>query len=321
MMGWLDMFHIKSSIRFFILAWMLVVAGQAAIAKQAQTQLPAGRTFEFNSYVQVDELFKQHDYTPETWHAGVRAVPRLYLTTIPPRWRDKVSKEVSVATKKRLFFRALAPLVLRANELISEERKKLVAIKENAKQSDAEREWLANLAVRYRVIKDVSQPVQEQKIDELLQRVDTIPVSLVLAQSAEESGWGTSRFAALGNAMFGQWTWGGEGIKPEQQRSGKGDYKIAAFKTPQDSVNAYMRNLNTHRAYQALRERRVQIREQGDAVTGAALVVTLVNYSERGEEYVKSLQAIMRVNKLAPADEAYLKEMEPVYMVPVGTGS
>ncbi len=315
------MVQIKRKFQLLISVCLLILIGSMAFADQAQTQLPTGQRFEFNSYVQVGELFKQHDYTPETWQAGVRAVPRLYLTTIPPRWRDQVSKEVSVATKKRLFFRALAPLVLRANELIEAERNKLNAVANSAKRSESEQEWLTKLALRYRVIKNSSQPVERQQIDELLKRVDSVPVSLVLAQSAEESGWGTSRFAALGNALFGQWTWSGEGIKPEQQRSGKGDYKIAAFKTPQDSVNAYMLNLNRHHAYQSLRQQRSEIREQGGQLTGAALVVTLVNYSERGEEYVKSLQAIMRVNKLAPADEAFLKDMEPIYMIPVGDGA
>ena len=96
---------------------------------------------------------------------------------------------------------------------------------------------------------------------------------------------------------------------------------IADFETPQDSVKAYMLNLNTHPAYQPLRKRRAELHKLGKDVTGRALVETLVNYSERGEEYIKSLKAIMNANRLAPTDDAYLKKMEPIYLVPVGEGS
>jgi len=148
--------------------------------------------------------------------------------------------------------------------------------------------------------------------------VDGVPVSLVLSQAAEESGWGTSRFAAEGNALFGQWAWGDKAIKPKQQRKGKGNYGIAAFDTTLDSVRAYMQNLNTHRAYGELRGKRAELREQGEPVTGRILAGTLTSYSERGAAYVETLHTIMNANRLDPADDAYLDD-GPVYlMVPVG---
>lgn len=276
--------------------------------------------FEFESYREVEGLFEKLNYTPQSWQQGVRAVPRVYLTQVPARWRDSVAPSVSVATKKRIFFRALAPLVLRANELVQMERDRLKRVAKDSELRAQEQDWLRNLAERYQIRAEGSGTLGDAELSELLSRVDVIPTSLVLAQAAEESGWGTSRFAAAGNALFGQWTWGGAGIQPEQQRQSLGDYKIAAFESPLDSVSAYVRNLNTHRAYASLRERRAQLRAEQQPVTGIALVETLTSYSERGEDYVESLKTIIRVNKLAPADEAYLLDMTPIELVPVGDG-
>jgi len=136
--------------------------------------------------------------------------------------------------------------------------------------------------------------------------VDIIPPSLALAQGAEESGWGTSRFALLGNSLFGQWDFSGNGIKPEQQRSELGNYGLAAFDTPLDAVLAYARNLNSHEAYRQMRELRAKLRTEGHNPTGYELAATLDKYSERGQAYVDGLRTIMRVNKLAATDEAWL---------------
>ncbi|NIQ08939.1 MAG: glucosaminidase, partial [Gammaproteobacteria bacterium] len=133
-----------------------------------------------------------------------------------------------------------------------------------------------------------------------------MPPSLVLAQAAEESGWGGSRFAVEGNALFGMWTWDSKGIKPLKQRSGLGNYKIAVYETPLQSVIAYMHNLNTHHAYKKLRARRAELRSTGAKVTGWDLASTLTKYSERGQAYVDSLRALIKVNMLQLVDDAYL---------------
>ncbi len=285
---------------------------------------PDGETFEFASYTDVEPLFEELGYTPEAWQAGSRVVPRLFVTNIPERWRDKTSKEVSTKAKKRLFFRALAPLVLRANELVLLDRARLETLAtqlEGGKAlSDDDAGWLTGLAQSYRAIGKDETAAGEELIPELLTRVDAVPVSLALSQAAEESGWGTSRFAAEGNSLFGQWTWGGKGMTPEDQRSGMGDYKMAAFESPLASVQGYIRNLNTHQAYADLRTERARLRGAGEPVTGSALAKTLVHYSERGEAYVESLETIIRVNGLAAADATTLKEMKPIYLVPVGPG-
>jgi uncharacterized FlgJ-related protein len=281
--------------------------------------------FEFTSYTEVGELFETLNYTPEAWAAGIREVPRVYLTTIAPRWRDRVSGEVTVLEKKRIFFRSLAPLVLRSNEFILRDRARLEQIRDSwtgPEGLDAgDRQWLAELAVAYGVADDVEAAVDRAALDELLVRIDVVPVSLALAQCAEESGWGTSRFAAEGNALFGQWSWDGKGIKPQQQREGMGDYRIAAFETPLQSVMAYMRNLNTHNAYAGLRARRAELRAKGERMSGWELAKTLDKYSERGSAYVESLHGIMRVNQLDPADDAFLGDGPTIWLIPVGEGA
>ena len=279
---------------------------------------------EMASYKEVEALFERLGYTQKAWQSGIREIPPVYITNIPERWRNKYSREVSVATKKRLFFRLLGPIVLRANQLILGDREKLEAIKtsiaDGGKLDNAGVARISEIATSYKMESPQVGELTEAYLDKLLVRVDVIPPSLALSQSAEESGWGTSRFADLGNAIFGQWTWG-EGIKPIEQRGGKGNYKIATFKTPSESVKAYMHNLNTHPAYEDLREKRAQLRANGERLTGYALTGTLVNYSERGQEYVKSLRTIMRVNKLSDADDAHLRPDRPIFIIPVGSGS
>jgi uncharacterized FlgJ-related protein len=291
---------------------------------RVETTRPEER-FEFTSYTEVGELFEELNYTPETWAAGIREVPRVYITTIAPRWRDRVSNEVSVLEKKRIFFRSLAPLVLRSNEFILRDRARAAELRARLDGggdiSSEDRQWLTELAVGYDVVKDGETTLNAAAFDELMVRVDIVPVSLALGQCAEESGWGTSRFAAEGNALFGQWSWGGEGIKPLQQREGMGDYRIAAFETPLHSVMAYMRNLNTHNAYAGLRARRAELRAKGERMSGWELAKTLDKYSERGAAYVESLHGIMQVNQLDPADDAFLGDGPTIWLIPIGEGA
>ncbi len=279
--------------------------------------------FEFDSGAQIEQLFNDLNYTPESWQAGIREVPRLYITDIPPRWRDKTSKELDVATKKRAFFRLLGPLVLHANELIQADRDRVKSIIEAlrgaAAVSSEDQTYLSETAAAYSL--GEGDLADRELQEELLRRVDTLPPSLVLAQTAEESGWGTSRFAVQGNALFGMWTWDGEGIKPLQQRAGLGDHKIAAYETPLKSVIAYMNNLNTHQAYKELRARRAELRKAGTKVSGWELAKTLTSYSERGQAYVDSLHSLMKVNNLQPTDDAYLGDGPTVLLIPVGKGT
>lgn len=287
----------------------------------AATDRPVQRV-EFDSGAQIEQLFNELNYTSETWQAGNREVPRLMITDIPARWGNKTSKELDVATKKRAFFRLLGPLVLHSNELIQADRNRVESIIGELRAGDAvspeDQTYLRETAATYKLgeVDLADHAIQDQ----LLRRVDTLPPSLVLAQTAEESGWGTSRFAVTGNALFGMWTWSGEGVTPLQQRAELGNYKIAAYETPLHSVIDYMHNLNTHQAYRELRARRARLRKAGTRVTGWELADTLTKYSERGQAYVDSLHALMKVNRLKQVDDAYLGDGPTILLIPVGEG-
>lgn len=271
------------------------------------------RTVESKNYNDVLQLFNEIGYTAEQWQAGIREVPRIEITNIPQRWQ-KVTQTIPVSDKKNIFFRLTGSGILQANEKIMSEREHLLnAI--NKKDID-ENEWLAALAVKYKVIKQETDKLDNAALTKLRKRVDIVPPSLALAQAAEESGWGTSRFAIKGNSLFGQWDFSGKGIKPEEQRAELGNYGIAAFDTPQDSIEAYMLNLNTHRAYQSMRQKRAVFRQQNKEPTGWDLAKTLDKYSERGVEYVKSLHSIMSYNKLNDADQAYLWDKGKIVVSP-----
>jgi len=148
-------------------------------------------------------------------------------------------------------------------------------------------------------------------IDEALYKLDVIPAGLALGQAAYESGYGTSRFAVEGNALFGQWTYGGKGLVPEQQRKNLGDHRIAAFDWPFDSVRGYFINLMSHPAYEDFRRLRVELKAAGKPLSSLALADGLIRYSERGQEYVDTLKGIIRVNGLDIADDATFRD-EPM---------
>ena len=287
--------------------------------QKALDKAEGSREVEISSYKDMFALFEQLNYTPEAWQSGIREVPRVYLPIIGENWGPTRSKEVTVDNKKRLFFRGLAPLVLRANELILIDRERLKAIKSSMDKQksldETDQSWIIKLARLYKV-DPVEGKITTSVLDALWKKVDIVPVSLALAQAAEESGCGTSRFAAQGNAVYGQWTWGENAIKPEQQRKELGNYGIAAFETLQQSVCAYMLNLNTHNAYASLRGKRAELRKKNEKITGYILAGQLTKYSERGEEYVKGLRSLMEYNRLAPADDAYLSDDPPIYLVP-----
>ena len=135
--------------------------------------------------------------------------------------------------------------------------------------------------------------------------MDEIPTSMIIAQAAKETGWGTSRFAQEGNALFGQWTWSGEGIKPANADKDT-THKIMKFNVLQASVKAYQRNLNTHSSYRDFRSARAEMRDNGEKLDSTALTEHLDSYAETGKEYVKILQQIIRQNNLEDFDDAKL---------------
>lgn len=229
-------------------------------------------------------------------------VPRIFLAKLP----GDLHEMPEVSLKKTVFFQTMLPLILQENERIQADRKRLRRIRTETglgkKPSARDRLWIIVLAERYKV--------KDENLDELLRRVDVVPPSLAMAQSAEESGWGTSRFAQVGNALFGQWTLSqADGLVPEERPDGM-DHKVKSFATLTQSVASYMRNLNTHRAYREFRTERALLRKSGEQLDGFALAATLTAYSERGDKYVESVRTIIDVNGLQALDGARLSAEE-----------
>ena len=283
---------------------------------------PTDEKVPCRNYKDVLALFERLGYTQKAWKAGVREIPRVYLADVPDTWRERSAKELSVADKKRLFFRLIAPIALRINELILDDRvraKELtnrLALGQSVTPDD--QAWLTELAVKYKVLESTSERLDSDAFAELLMRVDVVPPSLSLAQAASESGWGTSRFAVQGNSLFGQWTWG-KGLKPAEQRTSElGDYRIAAFDSTAQAAYFYALNLNTQRAYRDLRLKRADMRRQNLRISGTVLAETMLNYSERGQAYVDDLKALIQQNRLDDADDAYLRHMAVIHIVPAG---
>ena len=175
------------------------------------------------------------------------------------------------------------------NEKILDDRLKLKKILSRKNTTDKEKLWLRQKLREYKV--------KKSNMKELEKRMDIIPVSVALAQAAKESGWGTSRFALEGNAIFGQWTWSGQGIEPLDKGKNEG-HKILRFPILRASVKAYKNNLNTHKGYSQFREKRQNLRNKNRPVTGLELISSLDKYAQTGIEYVKILEQIIKQNSL-----------------------
>lgn len=202
--------------------------------------------------------------------------------------------------RKAAFFSYLLPMVEAENEAILSSRRALLAIIDKGEPGWAERLWLKRLARTYELA-DFNPEARDQ-LRVLKRRVDIVPSSLALAQAANESAWGTSRFARMGNNFFGQWCFRqGCGLVPNSRNEGA-THEVAAFKTPRQSVRRYMNNINTHAAYLPLRQVRERLRAEGQPITGLALASTLQRYSERGQAYVDELKGMIRSNELHTLD-------------------
>ncbi|HEY7771964.1 MAG TPA: glucosaminidase domain-containing protein [Marinagarivorans sp.] len=222
-----------------------------------------------------------------------------------PVKKPDFSAFTDVKAKKAAFFNYLLPATESKNAKILEQREKMLSIL--AKPADArkraDKRFLAELAVRYGVIESEQEaPLDDEQTAQLKRRVDIVPPSMTLAQAASESGWGTSRFARLGNNFFGEWCYTkGCGLLPSRRPEGA-THEVRKFDSVNESIAAYYDNINTHYAYQDLRIIRAQLREEGKAVTGLALTPGLLQYSERREAYVEDIQLLIRSNKLSAYD-------------------
>ena len=241
----------------------------------------------------VLNLFKDVEYDLGKVRSQ-KLVKPIYFTQFP---RDLDALQ-NTKLKKETFIKIVLPLIVAENERIIADRKKLILLSDKKFTTDLEKQWLRQKLLEYKVKKG--------NINELLLRMDIIPTSIALAQAAKESGWGTSRFALEGNAIFGQWTWSGQGIAPLDRESNK-NHKILKFPILRASVKAYQNNLNTHKSYLKFRKKRSSLREKKKKISGLELTETLNNYAQTGSEYTKILNQIIRQNRLT--------DFEPVKLV------
>ncbi|GIU43183.1 glucosaminidase domain-containing protein [Shewanella colwelliana] len=202
-----------------------------------------------------------------------------------------------VGEKKQAFFDYLRPAITHHNAIIQDERKFLLAtqahLNEGLSVSEAESFRVQQIASKYQYS---LRSVSNDTLETLLMRVDTIPENMVLIQAANETGWGSSRFAREGMNFFGQWCFKkGCGLVPQSRTKGL-SHEVAVFKSVDDSVGAYMRNLNSNAAYGLLRSIRADLRAQGKPVKAEDLVYGLMHYSERQEAYIDELLEMLRHN-------------------------
>ena len=261
------------------------------ITKEQEFTLKHDNTVSLNAET-TSNLFDDLGYDLKGVRAGQKVKP-IYLTKLP---RDL--KYLGDTNKKReLFIKIVLPLILSENEKIQDDREKLFKILSKNFNTVGERVWLKRRFKEYKI--------EDQDLAKLKMRMDIIPVSIALAQAANESGWGTSRFALEGNALFGQWTWSKKGISPKNKDPNQ-SHKILQFQILKASVRAYKNNLNTHNAYQEFREVRAKLRQNNDPINGLELARYLKNYAAIGKKYVAIIEDIIEKNSLTDFDKADL---------------
>jgi len=240
----------------------------------------------------IEQLFKDTNYTLKNVR-DTKLVKPIALSLLP----EAMKKIESTKKRKNLFIQIILPLVIEENNKIKLDRRKLFSILNKNQNTELEKKWLYSKFKQYGVL--------NKDLLTLKVRMDIVPVSLAIAQAAKETGWGTSRFALEGNALFGQWTWSGEGIKP----AGADDdatHKVMKFKILKSSVRAYQRNLNTHSSYKQFRIARAELRDNKAKLDSLLLVNYLDKYAETGKEYVKILKQIIQQNSLRDFDDVKL---------------
>ena len=240
----------------------------------------------------IKQLFEDTDYNLKDVRKK-KLVKPIALTLLP----QEIKMIENTKKRKEFFIQIVLPLIIKENNNIRIDRNNLFKIINKSNNTNLEKQWLGKKYKQYGVVLG--------DLSSLKIRMDEIPVSLAIAQAAKETGWGTSRFAQEGNALFGQWTWSGEGLKPKEAKAGEG-HKVMKFNVLQASVRAYQRNLNTHSTYRDFRRARAELRDLGKPLDSLELSKYLNKYAETGNQYVEVLQKIIKQNKLKDFDDAKL---------------
>tara|TARA_Y100001970_G_scaffold194939_1_gene236930 strand:- start:107 stop:1069 length:963 start_codon:yes stop_codon:yes gene_type:complete len=241
---------------------------------------------------EIDSLFKEVKYNLKDVRK-TKLVKPIDIGLLP----NEIKNIGNTKKRKNMFIKIILPLIVKENNKIRIDRKRLFTILNKNSNTEIEKKWLEKKYKQY--------GVRQNDLSTLKIRMDEIPVSLAIAQAAKETGWGTSRFALKGNALFGQWTWSGEGLKPENAEAGK-DHKVMKFHSLKLSVRAYLRNLNTHSSYKNLRKARTELRNKNKQLDSVILAKYLDKYAETGNQYIEVLKKIIEQNNLKDFDEARL---------------
>ena len=240
----------------------------------------------------IKQLFKDTKYNLKDVRKS-KLVKPVNLELLP----NEMKMIESTKERKNLFIQIILPLILEENNQIKFDRKKLFAILNRSNNSNSEKKWLNMKFKQY--------GVKNKDLLTLKVRMDEIPVSLAIAQGAKETGWGTSRFALEGNALFGQWTFSGNGIKPLGADSNQ-SHKVMKFQVLQASVRAYFRNLNTHSSYRDFRKFRAAARDNNEKLDSLSLADYLDEYAATGVKYTEILKKIIKQNSLQDFDDVKL---------------
>ena len=267
---------------------------------------------ELNSLQVFEDIFQYEDIPTSTVRLNASTIKQLFKDTkynLKDVRKSKLVKPVnlellpnemkmieSTKERKNLFIQIVLPLILEENNQIKLDRKKLFAILNRSNNSDLEKKWLNMKFKQY--------GVKNKDLLTLKIRMDEIPASLAIAQAAKETGWGTSRFALEGNALFGQWTFSDNGIKPLNAENKS--HKVMKFQVLQASVRAYFRNLNTHSSYKYFRKFRAGARDNNEKLNSLILADYLDQYAATGIEYTKILKKIIEQNSLQDFDDVKL---------------
>ena len=241
----------------------------------------------------IKQLFKETNYNLDDVRKKGLVKP-IKLSLLP----GEMKKIESTKKKKNLFIQIVLPLIIEENNRIKLDRKKLFAILNRSNNTNAEKKWLNLKFKQYGVLK--------KDLSTLKVRMDEVPISLAIAQAAKETGWGTSRFAIEGNALFGQWTWSGDGIKPAGIDADNAKHKVMKFKVLKASVRAYQRNLNTHGSYRKFRSARAEMRDNKEELDSLILADYLDKYAATGKEYTVIIKKIIEQNSLKDFDKVKL---------------
>ena len=241
----------------------------------------------------IKQLFKETNYNLDDVRKKGLVKP-IKLSLLP----EEMKKIESTKKKKNLFIQIVLPLIIEENNRIKLDRKKLFTILNRSNNTNAEKKWLNLKFKQYGVLK--------KDLSTLKVRMDEVPISLAIAQAAKETGWGTSRFAIEGNALFGQWTWSGDGIKPAGIDAENSTHKVMKFKVLKASVRAYQRNLNTHGSYRKFRSARAEMRDNKEELDSLILADYLDKYAATGKEYTVIIKKIIEQNALKDFDKVKL---------------